>query len=755
MKNRDTKVVHLGRNGDAKKAQYGRQSAVLVDLQERGRQQLMGLLRTMFDNTDDALYELADKSDSNAEQNLFFESMREVRIKRRGVENGFSQAIAEAFRLISDNKQLPADGPVALGTVKRESLSLVEPEELEEQVAIDGMVSKAISHYPKVLAELTRRVDSLTNEPVSTENMPFGPNVVCRSFVASCEIMSIDIKAKLVVFKLFERFVANQLGEVLEECNQFLIRQGVAPSNNHSVRQPVQARANGGRQAAPGDVSLPDVDAVFNDLQRLLHPTSANANSGPSAGFAGIVPLGQAPVLPRNTMMELLSEIQYRQMEDWQPAAGDQLQGDNGEPASCLDVTHLLGGLLAEHGVDQAHSLGKVDDDVLNLVQMLFQFILEDRNLAVEMKALIGRLQIPMIKVALQDKGFFSRGGHPARKLLNEIATSALGWTRSDTGHDSYYEKVRQIVFTLLSQYENDNAIFQELLTDFQTFVDREKQRTTLVEKRIVDAEDGRAKSEVARTKVQALVNEKVAGLALPDVVVKLLREGWSNLLFLIYLREGVESEEWLHNVGLIDELLWSVQPPEAFQDRQSLLQRLPVLLKELRAGLTKINFNSMEMNSIFSELEAEHLKRLKAVSSVYKGNGAQASVHQAESSPVDIGADVNRQSDATVERHAETISEALHDMSVAEKLDSLNMGNWVEFHTSGEASIRCRLAAIIKPSGKYIFVNRSGKKVAEYQREELAVKIQSGQASVLDDSLLFDRALESVIGSLRDYKKR
>ena len=44
------------------------------------------------------------------------------------------------------------------------------------------------------------------------------------------------------------------------------------------------------------------------------------------------------------------------------------------------------------------------------------------------------RLQIPVLKVALSDKNFFNRGGHPVRKLLNELALSAIGWTEKKAG---------------------------------------------------------------------------------------------------------------------------------------------------------------------------------------------------------------------------------------------------------------------------------------------------------------------------------
>ena len=65
-----------------------------------------------------------------------------------------------------------------------------------------------------------------------------------------------------------------------------------------------------------------------------------------------------------------------------------------------------------------------------------------------------------------------------------------------------------------------------------------------------------------------------------------------------------------------------------------------------------------------------------------------------------------------------------------------------------------CKLAAFIKATGKYIFVNRSGAKVAEYLRLELAADMEAGKISMLDDGLIFDRALESIIDNLRSSRK-
>lgn len=85
--------------------------------------------------------------------------------------------------------------------------------------------------------------------------------------------------------------------------------------------------------------------------------------------------------------------------------------------------------------------------------------------------------------------------------------------------------------------------------------------------------------------------------------------------------------------------------------------------------------------------------------------------------------------------------------------VNNITQGSWFEMTDGNDQKYRCRLAAIIKATGKYIFVNRSGMKVAEETRASLAESLKSGRLRVLDDGMLFDRALEAVIGSLREKR--
>jgi len=48
---------------------------------------LNDLIRVLMENVDDALFELSDKVDNDRERNMYFEAMREIRLKRDGLKS--------------------------------------------------------------------------------------------------------------------------------------------------------------------------------------------------------------------------------------------------------------------------------------------------------------------------------------------------------------------------------------------------------------------------------------------------------------------------------------------------------------------------------------------------------------------------------------------------------------------------------------------------------------------------------------------
>ena len=789
-------VVHLeAEQQRVSRARLARLPAPVHAVHEKGKFQLLQSLKGFFDKADDSLFDLADKATSNQEQNLYFDSMREIRVQRLSIEKRFSDVVDKAFEaLIVPEEARERD--VYNENISADALSLVQNDDLEEMVAVEGSVARVHRAHGEAIQHISLRLDSLVPTKVYVKNNPLSPDVISDAFMAQVKRLDIGIRAKLVLFKLFDGEVLGNLGKFYDEMNQILIEHNVLPSlasrQSHGVREVSSPNALGnslgvssaGQNLLPADESVestvsPEVIEALNGL--LNEPAQASASQ---------------PVTSEvSTLLKLLSFAQQKLFQ----------QDALAKRAVRLDLRQIVSRMDEKRGAQTA--IGRVDEEVINLVNMLFDFILEDKNLAAPMKALISRMQIPLVKVALVDKSFFTKGGHVARRLLNEMARAGLGW-QGDTdakGRDPLFRKMEEIVKTLVNDFDTDVEIFNDLLADFTAFQENEKRRIALMEKRTLDAEDGKAKAEVARSTVALEVELRIIDQSLPEVVYKIIDTVWTNVLFVNGLKHGYESAEWLESLSVLEDLVWSAKATEKpeVEDRQKLIKLVPQLLKRLRGGFDTISFNPFEMSSLFKGLEDVHLAKIrgldfecyarvqsqtvarvsepeKTVETVAKNAESAASVTSLESSEVadtdtthieprepernqqseeptlleaaDSGnadtSDQNITSKSAEAQVQETVPLA-NDDTYMQQVSRFVQGAWFDM-LQGDSTIRCRLAAFIKPTSRYIFVNRNGMKVAEQTQQELAVALKLNQLTPLDNSMLFDRALETVVTSLR-----
>ncbi|MFV3412169.1 DUF1631 domain-containing protein [Pseudomonas nitroreducens] len=756
----DANVVPLNKSATEKSQTSfaGRVPAGLVAVRDKVAVQLRHAMQALFDNADDTLFEMADRAANNAEQSAYFEAMRDLRLKRKGIERGFLQKVFESFANLN---QYEIGRAPALDTVSYENLTLVQNDELEESVALDAMVAKVMSRDGVALTHLTTRFNTLVSRKVEDKNNPLGPRQLCEAFLEACRGLGVEIKVKLIILKLFEKYVLADAEHLYAEANQTLIALGVLPElKSVPLRRPPQrtlanqgaapaggATADAGEQAA-GQYMDADSQAAFAALRDLL--SQVRGSAAPTRSMpADAVPISS------NDLMRLLSHLQSHL------------------PAQTIDevdvrqhLDHLLTRVSSKSG--RSRVVGQVDEDVINLVSMLFEFILDDRTLPDSLKALIGRMQIPMLKVAVLDKTFFSRGSHPARRLLNEIASAALGWAeQSDGQRDHLYQKIEQVVMRLLNDFVDDPAIFSELLDEFISFTGDERRRSDLLEQRTRDAEEGRARAELARQDVEGVLNERLLGRTLPEVVVRLLQEAWSQVLLLTCLKHGTRSSEWEAALATMDDLIWSVEPHEDPDSRLRLLEMVPQLLKSLREGLASAAFDPFSTGEFFSRLEGLHVQAFQRYKQVEEAplldldddlplldDPLEAPVAPAATQPAMVAVLEEIVLASPEPARAVEPEEAFADDDESlRKVDELRVGSWVEIQEDAEHKLRCKLAAVIRPSGRYIFVNRTGMKVLEKTRMSLAVEFRRNAVRLLDDALLFDRALESVIGNLRRLK--
>ncbi len=771
-------VLHIGLHEKTTKSKSALQPHELMDeLKHLTVEQLRPLLRQLFDSVDDTLFELADKAENNSIQSLYFDAMREVRIKREKVEGTFTQRVADTFAKFPESA--PECGSVRVAEEDSEPVfELLDDDELEESLAVGTMTAKARAQFGQPLQALERRLGHLFKGRVIDElSNPLGPAAICGAFRSAMQLVEVDIKTRLILYKLFDRHVMQRLSPLYTEANTLLIDAGVLPGLKLTTRRRHAAVALGPsvpgaqerRNAAYGPAESEDeaLEMPAHSLQQILSLLAVRRGGGfgpAMVSAADAIPLqvqgigsGSAGSVEGAFLstQELLTALSLMQSST-EPVTLATVDGNRVASAQSLRNS-VLGEFTRVSGSGQPQAINRLDDSIIDIVGMLFDFILDDAGLAPVVKALIARLQIPMLKLALIDRDFFSRRGHPARRLLNELANAGIELGGEEKPEDTrLFAQIERTVNRILEEFNDDVSLFVVLLEEFITFMETEKKYFGVIEQRTHLASQGRERLEMAKLTASAEIHARLAVRRRPppEVVQEILRDAWQDVLVHIYLREGVDSEAWRNALLTMETLLWSVEPKRTDAERQRLVRTIPKLLNELRGGLARMSYPFEEMERQFKRLEASHVASLHASDA----SDAEEEIDAAPQTQATIestagGVDVERPDDAASEAadtaEADAASAAGTD-EVAAELESVGIGTWFDLSAVDGTSVRAKLSWISEITSKCLFVNRRGLKVTEKTLQDLAAEMRAGTAVVVQDGPMFDRALNAVVSALK-----
>ncbi|MGX5173632.1 DUF1631 domain-containing protein [Aliikangiella sp. IMCC44653] len=731
--------------------------------------ELEQLLHAMLEQADDQLFDMSN----NAYNNAHFEAMRLLRLKKEGLLKSFYSEYNQCFNLHLGKQSAYQDNSLE-ESISFENIALVEDGELEEGIAIDTMVKKSRAKSSAAIEQIRLRLDTLISDrSIAAENNPFEPAFICNAFKHASLTLDMDLESLLVIYKLFERMVTNNLEQVYAHVNQFFIDKGVLPDLKNTFTKPIKtqsARTPNNRYAHQENIhqeSTSEQKITENDeqvislLQNLLSSRQASISVDEAQTEIPHMNKEQAPV-NTNQLVSALTQVQSNQSFDSQNLVN-----------VLANIKTQLGTQLAQNGIGEStQSLGQFNNDMIDIVSMLFDFILDDENLHAEIKSVIARLQIPMLKVGLVDRSFFSDKNHSARLLLNEIARAGISWNPSDADATQMLQKIESICNEIITNFKDDVHIFDNLLNDFQSFRAQSRQRAEIFERRTKEAEEGKAKAESSRSIVNKELKKICFKKHVPPAAKLMLKNVWAHVMLLERLKGQEDGWEKACNVAKL--LIWSVQPVFTAVELEKLVGRIPLLVKNLRKGFNIVALSPIESSHLLESLEDTHRQIIKSAQDYIENEEKQEDILRLEpsgivpsiSAPSSTTEQANETSNEPVEIEdigfpAEQTGEAAQKTFVEsveikpesfELVDSLTAGSWFELVVN-DKNIRCKLAARISSVGKFIFVNRNGIKVAEYFTQQLAQEYQLGRVKILDDEALFDRALESVISNLRAMK--
>ncbi|HET7269078.1 MAG TPA: DUF1631 family protein, partial [Oleiagrimonas sp.] len=258
--NDPTNIVDFGSHQDPRNERVGN---LLERVCDTASEQLKTLGNGMFERVDDALFDLAEKAENNAVQTQYFDGMREVRKKRALVERRFLECIRQNLSDMATGRQ-PPQADMTPAAAAHGELSLVGDSELEESLAIASMTSKAQGRLARPLYAVNQRLSVICGgNKITDAGNPIGPGMLCSAFRTAMRELDVETRVKLIIYKLFDRYVMAGLDTLYDTLNTALAQAGVLPRLRHEV--PGQRPGTAPPRGQVGSNAIAAEDAASTD----------------------------------------------------------------------------------------------------------------------------------------------------------------------------------------------------------------------------------------------------------------------------------------------------------------------------------------------------------------------------------------------------------------------------------------------------------------------------------------------------------
>ena len=491
------------------------------------------------------------------------------------------------------------------------------------------------------------------------------------------------------------------------------------------------------------------IDADANDGQQQSQvPGDANSQTSPHSNSNSNQT--RAPCMAKP---QLFAEIN-KQVND--------LITHSTELASNGQITRDLAAAIKQLETGKRGSrLHRNDATVFQVVENIFSSFGQSMVVAPEMQQVINRCEIPMLKMALKKPLILEQENHPIRRLFNEMAKYAIGLEQGDCEDNKIYQQMVKMSETMLDDSFDEQRLPQ-IFSEFMSLLDRDRR---MAEEKEVERVAAQEKINWARTRVEEEISKRMVGREHPQAVIDFVQRSWCVVLHMAHQRNGESGADWQVGLKLLDNLLYLANRPLSDQDlkyRHELIKHIDARLGHISTDIAQRSLQIEQLSEAlgiasspesYSSAKVTRLTpRAKHWAKKLADKGR--SLTQAEDQLV---GEIKRvlMSAVKTELPGKNISRAVSDSESVDSLGqrclgALQKGCWIELGGDIKAHKRGRLAGIVGPAWKYVFVDNQGKLIAARDRARLAVDLLNGSVTVLDNSHLFDKAIKEAIMQIK-----
>jgi hypothetical protein len=398
---------------------------------------------------------------------------------------------------------------------------------------------------------------------------------------------------------------------------------------------------------------------------------------------------------------------------------------------SRLQNNPTLISLMAESHPEWIISNG--DKSIINSVddcsKIIFKLIDVESEISLQLRRTIPEVACELLKIP--DLPLIN-SEHTLLEVLDLLVGACVGWA-SDLGRpgDAFYKKVSEVVDAV---HDGDRD-YKKIETDLQIYLNKEQQRISKVEERLISSETGILRSATSKTHSARMINKAMEGKILTQPIVEFLQGPWHNSLQLVALTSGFDSDEWSRAIKMTETIIWTYQPIDSEnkeivdQEKQRLYRIIESIPVEIRELLIAFEQQSDDIANALEELESEHVLVISGQPLDY-----------IEFSPIETGEEVFNQKTS--------VSRIL-----LRKVKNLNPGQWFTFEEDG-ISIRIKMVLKLDDVKHLLFTNRNGVKALEKSFDEFAYYLSAGVIRPLSHEDIFSSTFATYyLGLVEKYE--
>jgi hypothetical protein len=691
------------------------------------------------------------------------------------VLEAFSREIGEEHDELASASSTKPDGFGQTAGLTASRISLVGHDDLELDIRI-GEISNHLKDNDRIDSwRVQLRYMTLLHQPrMTTENNPVGFGPICRGLWAICRESGVSLEQNLGQLDRLEKNLHERLPEVYTELNGLLEHHRVEPA-------PVQIiqRANGGRpgnrggesaEAAAGnsgEAGDDDAEGTGDDyepagmnamatLQQALHRQFSSAGhsaagfhpgyaSGHTSGGAGGNTIDASTMVMLNHLMERLSALELQQVPVHSGLGAV-------EPGGQAQIQ-----LHALRSKDLDLPLGTPAAIALDTLSLIFESISATSDLPDVVKAAIGRLQIPLLRLSILDASFFADSQHPARRLINRMARAAVGLAQ-DTGCDHpTCAGLARVADEVRAKLETQDANLTLPLAEIEALItERDLSLQASVQPYTQLVREHEAQKTAGRH-TQDWLSRTVDKTEEP-AIREFLTEHWLRVMQSAYLEGGETGTRWKEYEATSEELLWSIQPRQTAEERKQLLALIPSLMKRINAGLDLVAVSNMArapfLNLCFS-LQTQALRNRPDAPVLPAQESAQPQI-----APIIPTPHPSTETDPATDNAVQILEK---NRKLVQYLgqptatpspwhsggDAWKEGDWIDFHLPDGEHLCGRLCGQESPCATVVLFNSDWGYAVALAAPWLEQQLRAGEACVVSDTLLFDEAAERALGRI------